>query len=131
MSSRRIPFLSLVTHSILLTIGGLSTVMAAEDSSDSVLVTATRTPTPESEILVPVLVITRADLERSLATDAADTLRFQAGLDIGRNGGPGQALPAGHGQQPHDRIDRRDPRESGHDRRRGAREHRRGVDRAH
>jgi vitamin B12 transporter len=90
MSSRRIPFLSLVTHSILLTIGGLSTVTAAEDSSDSVLVTATRTPTPESEILVPVLVITRADLERSLATDAADTLRFQAGLDIGRNGGPGQ-----------------------------------------
>jgi vitamin B12 transporter len=88
MSSRKIPLLVLVL--LVSGVGGHGLVMAADGAQDSVLVTATRTPTPESEILVPVVVITRAELERSLAEDAADTLRFQAGLDIGRNGGPGQ-----------------------------------------
>jgi vitamin B12 transporter len=37
-----------------------------------------------------MLVIDRARLEGSAATDAADVLRFSAGLDLGRNGGPGQ-----------------------------------------
>ncbi|HZF14429.1 MAG TPA: TonB-dependent receptor [Steroidobacteraceae bacterium] len=69
----------------------LASAAAASDApKDEVLVTATRTPVPESDILVPVTVITRDDLARSLASDAADVLRFQAGLDIGRNGGPGQ-----------------------------------------
>jgi vitamin B12 transporter len=44
-----------------------------------------------SDAIVPVTVITREDIELSLATDLADILRFQAGIDIGRNGGPGQA----------------------------------------
>jgi vitamin B12 transporter len=35
-------------------------------------------------------VIDRETIERSAATDAADLLRFHAGLDLGRNGGPGQ-----------------------------------------
>jgi vitamin B12 transporter len=39
---------------------------------------------------VPVTVITRQDIEQSLASDLAELLRFEAGLDIGRNGGPGQ-----------------------------------------
>jgi vitamin B12 transporter len=38
-----------------------------------------------------VRVITRDDIELSLATDLAELLRFEAGIDIGRNGGPGQA----------------------------------------
>jgi vitamin B12 transporter len=58
--------------------------------SDTVIVTATRTPTPEDAVLVPVITITRADIERSLAGDVADLLRFHAGLELGRNGGPGQ-----------------------------------------
>jgi vitamin B12 transporter len=40
--------------------------------------------------LAPVIVITREEIERSEAVDVADLLRFHAGLDIGRNGGPGQ-----------------------------------------
>jgi vitamin B12 transporter len=43
------------------------------------------------DAIVPVHVITRDDIDLSLATDLAELLRFEAGLDIGRNGGPGQA----------------------------------------
>lgn len=54
------------------------------------IVTATRTVTEIDEVLAPVIVITREELERSLALDVAGLLRFHAGIDIGRNGGPGQ-----------------------------------------
>ena len=37
-----------------------------------------------------MIVIDRAAIERSVAGDATDLLRFHAGLDLGRNGGPGQ-----------------------------------------
>ena len=55
-----------------------------------VVVTATRTPTPIEEVLASVVVIDRDEIERSLAGDAGDLLRFHAGLDIARTGGPGQ-----------------------------------------
>ena len=47
-------------------------------------------PTPIEEVLASVVVIDRDEIERSLAGDAADLLRFHAGLDIARTGGPGQ-----------------------------------------
>jgi len=56
-----------------------------------VVVTATRVPTPIEEVLASVIVIDREEIDRSLAGDTADLLRFHAGLEIGRNGGPGQA----------------------------------------
>ena len=59
--------------------------------SDTIIVTATRTEIPLEHATVPVRVITRDDIELSLATDLAELLRFEAGIDIGRNGGPGQA----------------------------------------
>ncbi len=62
---------------------------AAEPLGASV-VTATRTVTEIDEVLAPVIVITREELERSLAPDVAGLLRFHAGIDIGRNGGAGQ-----------------------------------------
>ena len=37
-----------------------------------------------------MVVIDRATIERSLAADLTDLLRFTAGVEIGRNGGPGQ-----------------------------------------
>jgi vitamin B12 transporter len=58
--------------------------------SDTIIVTATRTEIPLEQATVPVRVITRDDIELSLATDLAELLRFEAGIDIGRNGGPGQ-----------------------------------------
>ncbi len=55
-----------------------------------VVVTATRVPTPLEEVLAPVIVIDRDAIERSVANDVTELLRFHAGLDVGRNGGPGQ-----------------------------------------
>ncbi|WP_405238168.1 TonB-dependent receptor domain-containing protein [Lentisalinibacter orientalis] len=77
--------------------GGAPAWTSASERSDSpagldtLIVTATRTPIPASESLVPVTVITREQIERSLATDVLDLLRFEAGLDVARTGGPGQA----------------------------------------
>jgi vitamin B12 transporter len=56
-----------------------------------VVVTATRVATPIDEVLASVLVIDRDEIDRSLAGDAADLLRFHAGLEVARNGGPGQS----------------------------------------
>jgi vitamin B12 transporter len=55
-----------------------------------VVVTATRMPSRIEEVLASAIVIDRQEIDRSLAGDAADLLRFHAGLDIARNGGPGQ-----------------------------------------
>jgi len=55
-------------------------------------VTATRNPEPRTQVLESVILIDRAQLEDSLAVDVGDLLRFHAGLDIGRSGGPGQPL---------------------------------------
>lgn len=65
---------------------------AAESKSTlgATIVTATRTDTDLDEVLASVIVITRAELERALAPDVAGLLQFHAGLDIARNGGPGQ-----------------------------------------
>jgi len=70
----------------------ISAALAAENApGETIIVTATRTEIPLSDAIVPVTVITREDIELSLATDLAELLRFQAGIDIGRNGGPGQS----------------------------------------
>jgi vitamin B12 transporter len=68
---------------------------AADESSnplDEVVVTATRVEQPASQALEPIVIIDRAALEDSLALDVGDVLRFHAGLDLGRTGGPGQPL---------------------------------------
>jgi vitamin B12 transporter len=57
---------------------------------EPVIVTATRVPQPVSAALEPVFVIDRDTIERSAAVDVGDLLRFHAGLDLGRTGGPGQ-----------------------------------------
>lgn len=67
-------------------------VFAAETSTPlgATVVTATRTDTAIDEVLAPIIVITRDDLQRSLAPDVSELLQFHAGIDIARNGGPGQ-----------------------------------------
>jgi len=69
----------------------VDSIAADQAPGETIIVTATRTEIPLSDAIVPVTVITREDIELSLATDLAEILRFQAGIDIGRNGGPGQA----------------------------------------
>ncbi len=68
-----------------------STIAAAPASDDVIVVTATRSETAIRDVIVPVTVINRQQIEQSAASDLSELLRFEAGLDIGRNGGPGQA----------------------------------------
>ena len=58
---------------------------------DNIIVTATRGEHLLEDVIVPVTVINREQIELAAASDVAELLRFEAGLDIGRNGGPGQA----------------------------------------
>lgn len=69
-------------------------VIADPASSDTplqpVVVTATRTPVAETDTLAQTIVIDRAEIERAQAVDVADILRYHAGLEVARSGGPGQ-----------------------------------------
>ncbi len=53
------------------------------------VVTASRHAQTADEVLVPVTVITRKDIEQSSAKDVSELLQFHAGLDIAKNGGDG------------------------------------------
>jgi len=67
-----------------------SSVAFAQDDLDETVVTATRTPVSLDAVGAPVIVISRDDIERSLASDVSELLQAHAGLEIARNGGPGQ-----------------------------------------
>ena len=56
-----------------------------------VVSTADRAPVPASETLSAVTVLTREDIELSQAPDLLTLLGRQAGIDVARTGGPGQA----------------------------------------
>ena len=68
----------------------LSTPVLAQDDLEETIVTATRTPVSVDTVGSPVIVITRNDIERSLASDVSELLQQYAGLEIARTGGPGQ-----------------------------------------
>lgn len=53
------------------------------------VVSATRMAQPLSEVLPSVSVITRQEIDQSQAQSLADLLQGEAGLEFGRNGGPG------------------------------------------
>jgi vitamin B12 transporter len=68
----------------------ISSTTFAQDDLDETVVTATRTPVALDAVGAPVIVISREDIERSLASDVSELLQSHAGLEIARNGGPGQ-----------------------------------------
>ena len=81
-------------HALLALVASMifSNQTSAELTTDgTIVVTASRTPQALAETLAPVIVITGDELRRSATFDIAEALRFQAGIEIGRNGGPGQA----------------------------------------
>ena len=73
-------------------LGFLSTISYGDETVDldSIVVTATRSNMAIEDATLPVTIIDRDQIEQSLARDISQLLRFEAGLDIGRNGGPGQ-----------------------------------------
>jgi vitamin B12 transporter len=84
-------FVILVSSAAVFAAGPAWTAGADTPQPDEqVIVTATRSALPVDAVLAPVLVIDRDDIERSGASDPGDLLRFHAGLELSRNGGPGQ-----------------------------------------
>ena len=57
---------------------------------EPVIVTATRTAQTADQVLAPVTVITRQDIEQSAAQDLGELLAGQTGLEVTRNGGYGK-----------------------------------------
>jgi vitamin B12 transporter len=67
-----------------------SSVLADTTRLEPLVVTATRTAVPLGEVLASVEVVGREELERLAGGDVADALRFRAGVEPVRLGGPGQ-----------------------------------------
>lgn len=61
------------------------------DPLDTVEVTASRIQQPVRDAFASVTVLTREDIARAQAPDLIELLARQAGVDVARNGGPGQA----------------------------------------
>lgn len=56
---------------------------------DPVVITASGSERPRSQIAPATVVISRTEIERAQASDLGELLRFVAGLDVARSGGPG------------------------------------------
>lgn len=61
------------------------------DETETIVVTANRTPQNKSDLLSSIKVITRVDIELSSANSVAELLNEVNGLQISQNGGAGQA----------------------------------------
>ncbi|WP_159981855.1 MULTISPECIES: TonB-dependent siderophore receptor [unclassified Novosphingobium] len=68
----------------------ISTPALAQDASDGIVVTATRQPTPITQIGQSVTVVTRAEIERTQATTATEVLARIPGVSTVQSGGFGQ-----------------------------------------
>ena len=65
-------------------------VQAQSEEVNPLVISATGYQQHLSNVLPSVSVITREDIERSQAPTIADLLQGEPGLEIARNGGPGQ-----------------------------------------
>jgi vitamin B12 transporter len=65
-------------------------IAAAQAQLDRVIVTGTREPQPLSQSAADVVVIDAATIRDSTADSVEDLLRIEAGIQLARNGGPGQ-----------------------------------------
>lgn len=63
---------------------------AAQSQLDRVIVTGTREPQPLSQSAADVVVIDAETIRSSTADSVEDLLRTEAGIQLARNGGPGQ-----------------------------------------
>ena len=84
------------TFAIALIATTIASNVSAEDETalDTVVVTATRTETPLSDLPIPVIVIDRDTIERNAGATLPDLLRLAGGVEIAQSGGPGQLATA-------------------------------------
>ena len=73
----------------VLSLAVATSVQAQGIEVNPVVISAIRMEQPLSEVLSSVSVITRAEIDKSQAASLADLLQGEAGLEFGRNGGPG------------------------------------------
>ena len=81
-------------NSLLFSAAGLAaltfaTAAAADDSVETVVVTATRIPTPERQVASSITVITAADIVLKQEQTLPDVLADVPGLNVVQTGGPG------------------------------------------
>ncbi|MGL6291143.1 MAG: TonB-dependent receptor domain-containing protein, partial [Silanimonas sp.] len=83
--------LALALGVVALPVGAAEATASRDDAEtlDTVVVTATRSPTPIATGLASTTVLDRAAIEQSQAPDLIDLLARQAGVDVSRTGGPG------------------------------------------
>lgn len=80
-----------VAAAALLGLAAIPAQLPAQPAESApVVVTATRTPVSADEATASVTVIDREAIEASQARDLLELLRLEAGIDLARNGGPGQ-----------------------------------------
>lgn len=80
-----------ISAAVALGLSSVSQISIAVETTEPVIVTATRTAQTADESLASVTVITRDDIEKSQSPAIAELLKTQAGIDFGRNGGIGQS----------------------------------------
>ena len=85
---RRSSFLSKAAPFALAALVGVAHA-AAEDTENTVVVTATRIPTPESEVASSITVITADDIAAKQSQTLPDVLKDVPGLNLVQTGGPG------------------------------------------
>ena len=85
---RRSSFLSKAAPLALAALVGVANA-AAEDTEDTVVVTATRIPTPESEVASSITVITADEIAAKQSQTLPDILKDVPGLNLVQTGGPG------------------------------------------
>ena len=80
------------TAGTMLALSALSASFAATAAEQTapVIVTATRTAQIADASVAPVIVIDQQTLQQNPGADIADILRMYTGIEISRNGGPGQ-----------------------------------------
>jgi vitamin B12 transporter len=69
---------------------GQISLSAIAETIPTIVVTASRTAEPLEQTLPSTIVIDKETIELSQTNDVAELLRHHAGIEIGRNGGPGQ-----------------------------------------
>lgn len=67
-----------------------ATAVAAPSTVPTIVITASRTATTLDRVPASVSVIEREDIAQKQSNDVGELLRGTTGIDIGRNGGPGQ-----------------------------------------
>ncbi len=82
--------LSLSTAGLLLSATTAQAAAPGMDSLSEIVLTATRTAGDPDLLAVPVIVITRREVEDALASDATDLISARPGIEVARSGGIGQ-----------------------------------------